>query len=165
MLGEMFGRAKVLRELPDCHRLRGRLEKKEMVFDQLFHYKIRKLKIHSENSVLTTAAGFISDLAESERSSDASLAKGEIAVGPKVRFISRGLWVTGWHHVKLSRSNSEKTGCSCNSGLKFCAVTSEDVTKFTLSCVQGLRQKVLGETQYETQKYVSKELSTLFEST
>lgn len=60
-------------------------------------------------NILTTAAGFMSDLAESEGSAGAPLAQSEIAVGPEVRHcMSRELWVTSRHHVKLPRSNPER---------------------------------------------------------
>lgn len=51
--------------------------------------------------ILTTATGFMSDFAESERGAGAPLAQREIAVGCR----SRGLWVRGWDHVKLPRSD------------------------------------------------------------
>lgn len=51
----------------------------------------------------------MSDLAESERSAGAPLTQSEPAVGPEVRrCMSRGLWVAGWHHVKLPWGNPEK---------------------------------------------------------
>ena len=60
--------------------------------------------------ILTTATGFVSDLAESKRGADAPLAQGEISIGAEVRscMSRRGLWVAGWHHVKLPRSNPER---------------------------------------------------------
>lgn len=51
----------------------------------------------------------MSDLAESERSAGAPLAQSEVAVGPDVwQCKRRGLWVAGWHCVKLPRSNPER---------------------------------------------------------
>lgn len=50
--------------------------------------------------ILTTAAGFTSYPAEREGSAGAPLTQCE-----PLHCMSRGLWVTGWHHVKLPRSN------------------------------------------------------------
>lgn len=50
--------------------------------------------------ILTTAAEFTSYPAESEGSAGAPLTQCEAW-----HCMSRGLWVAGWHHVKLPRSN------------------------------------------------------------
>lgn len=76
--------------------------------------------------ILTTAAGFKPDLAESERSAGASLAQSQIALGAEFRHrMSRGLQLTGWHHVKLPRSDSKRI----HKGVVL-VITDVDVTKY-----------------------------------
>lgn len=59
--------------------------------------------------ILTTAARFMSDLAERERDAGAPFTQSETAGTLDVRCCwSRGLWVTGGHHVKLARSDPKK---------------------------------------------------------
>lgn len=98
-------------KLFDCHRPRGRLER-EGGSEERGGNSVTKDKVfftHGWVKTLTTAARFMSDLAERERGAGAPFTQSETAVTLNIRCCwSRGLWVTGGHHVKLARSDPKK---------------------------------------------------------
>lgn len=98
-------------KLFDCHRPRGRLER-EGGSEERGGSSVREDKVffrHGWVKILTTVAGFMSDLAECERGAGAPFTQSETAVTLDIRCCrSRGLWVTGGNHVKLARCNPKR---------------------------------------------------------